>query len=250
MGFHLSTKSQVRNRTQKSKPALVLYLLCKNEMNWKLFAKIDIVLVCWFSALFPTEFFLIFKSISMVFWNGFFDVCVWLSGFVLFCLLDIRWWRIWYDFLQVLGVVSGVLVLLSSVAECRGERILKPFDYPAINCRKHSALLTEFGGIGDGKTSNTKAFKTAIDHLKQFATDGGAELIVPPGKWLTGSFNLTSHFTLYIHKDAVILGSQVWFSPLFSFLLWQTEWYGGWLSWHIQKNLFSAFKNQNQNGKL
>ncbi|RVW41941.1 putative polygalacturonase [Vitis vinifera] len=109
---------------------------------------------------------------------------------------------------QVLGVVSGVLVLLSSVAECGGERILKPFDYPAINCRKHSALLTEFGGIGDGKTSNTKAFKTAIDHLKQFATDGGAELIVPPGKWLTGSFNLTSHFTLYIHKDAVILGSQ------------------------------------------
>ncbi|KAL6320600.1 hypothetical protein AAG906_008600 [Vitis piasezkii] len=109
---------------------------------------------------------------------------------------------------HVLGVVSGILVLLSSVAECGGERILKPFDYPAINCRKHSALLTEFGGIGDGKTSNTKAFKTAIDHLKQFATDGGAELIVPPGKWLTGSFNLTSHFTLYIHKDAVILGSQ------------------------------------------
>ncbi|KAJ9679526.1 hypothetical protein PVL29_021446 [Vitis rotundifolia] len=109
---------------------------------------------------------------------------------------------------HVLGVVSGILVLLSLVAECRAERILKSFDYPAINCRKHSALLTEFGGIGDGKSSNTKAFKTAIDHLKQFATDGGAELIVPPGKWLTGSFNLTSRFTLYIHKDAVILGSQ------------------------------------------
>ncbi|KAE8733903.1 putative polygalacturonase [Hibiscus syriacus] len=42
----------------------------------------------------------------------------------------------------------------------------------------------------------------------QVAADGGAQLIVPPGKWLTGSFNLTSHFTLFVHKDAVILGSQ------------------------------------------
>ncbi|XP_016648983.1 PREDICTED: probable polygalacturonase [Prunus mume] len=56
--------------------------------------------------------------------------------------------------------------------------------------------------------SNTKAFKAAIDHLSQCASDGGAQLIVPPGKWLTGSFNLTSHFTLFLHKDAVILATQ------------------------------------------
>ena len=56
---------------------------------------------------------------------------------------------------------------------------------------------------------NTAAFISAIEHLSQFADDGGAELIVPPGNWLTGSFNLTSHFTLYVHKDAVILGAQV-----------------------------------------
>ncbi|KAF4365908.1 hypothetical protein G4B88_008381, partial [Cannabis sativa] len=74
--------------------------------------------------------------------------------------------------------------------------------------RKHSAVLTEFGGVGDGVTSNTKAFKAAIDHLRPLASDGGAQLIVPPGKWLTGSFNLTSNFTLFLHKDAVILASQ------------------------------------------
>lgn len=76
-------------------------------------------------------------------------------------------------------------------------------------CRKHSASLTDFGGVGDGKTSNTKAFKAAVDHLSQYASDGGALLLVPPGRWLTGSFNLTSHFTLFIHKDAVVLASQV-----------------------------------------
>jgi polygalacturonase len=83
-------------------------------------------------------------------------------------------------------------------------------QYQAINCRKHSALLTDFGAVGDGNTSNTKAFKAAIHSLSKYAAHGGAQLIVPPGKWLTGSFNLTSsHFTLFLEKDAVILASQV-----------------------------------------
>ncbi|MCI30285.1 polygalacturonase-like, partial [Trifolium medium] len=81
-------------------------------------------------------------------------------------------------------------------------------EYPAINCRKHIAYLTDFGAVGDGKTSNTKAFESAIRNLSQYANDGGALLVVPPGKWLTGSINLTSHFTLFLQKNAVILGSQ------------------------------------------
>ncbi|KAG8381259.1 hypothetical protein BUALT_Bualt06G0103900 [Buddleja alternifolia] len=88
------------------------------------------------------------------------------------------------------------------------NRHAEQIQYSAINCRKHSAILTDFGGKGDGKTSNTAAFKAAVDNLAKVASDGGAQLIVPPGKWLTGSFNLTSHFTLYIHKDAVLLASQ------------------------------------------
>ncbi|XP_028072415.1 probable polygalacturonase [Camellia sinensis] len=99
-------------------------------------------------------------------------------------------------------------LLSSREVECARHGHTKLFDFPAINCRKHSAVLTEFGGKGDGKTSNTKAFQSAISQLSRLASDGGAQLIVPPGKWLTGSFNLTSHFTLYIHKEAVILASQ------------------------------------------
>jgi polygalacturonase len=44
--------------------------------------------------------------------------------------------------------------------------------------------------------------------LSQYSSNGGSQLYVPQGRWLTGSFNLTSHFTLFLHKDAVILGSQ------------------------------------------
>ncbi|KAE8077756.1 hypothetical protein FH972_016287 [Carpinus fangiana] len=102
-------------------------------------------------------------------------------------------------------LILGILSL--RVAECR-VKVSSTLQYPAINCRKHSAVLTDFGAVGDGKTSNTKAFKAAIDSLSKFASDGGAQLIVPPGKWLTGSFNLTSHFTLFLHKDALILASQ------------------------------------------
>ncbi|PON96981.1 Pectin lyase fold containing protein [Trema orientale] len=35
-----------------------------------------------------------------------------------------------------------------------------------------------------------------------------ALIVLPPGKWLTGSFSLTSYFTLFLHKDAVILASE------------------------------------------
>ncbi|KAK1326636.1 putative polygalacturonase [Acorus calamus] len=74
-------------------------------------------------------------------------------------------------------------------------------------CRACNVSVTDFGGIGDGVTLNTKAFQSAVAHLSQFESDGGGLLYVPAGRWVTGSFNLTSCFTLFLHKDAVILGS-------------------------------------------
>ncbi|KAJ4954744.1 hypothetical protein NE237_011527 [Protea cynaroides] len=74
--------------------------------------------------------------------------------------------------------------------------------------RPHSVSILEFGAVGDGKTVNTIAFQNAIFYLKSFADKGGAQLYVPSGRWLTGSFNLTSHLTLFLEKEAFILGSQ------------------------------------------
>ncbi|XP_071718858.1 probable polygalacturonase [Rutidosis leptorrhynchoides] len=84
--------------------------------------------------------------------------------------------------------------------ECNIERHLIP--------RPHSVSILEFGAVGDGKTLNTVAFQNAIFYLKSFTDKGGAQLYVPSGKWLTGSFNLTSHLTLFLEKEAIILGSQ------------------------------------------
>ncbi|KAI3841580.1 hypothetical protein MKW92_043750 [Papaver armeniacum] len=109
----------------------------------------------------------------------------------------------------ILGLLS-VYLLRGVDCHRRKVKVSHSFDvqYSAISCREHTAFLTDFGGIGDGKTSNTKAFQSAINHLSQFQSQGGSQLIVPPGRYLTGSFNLTSHFTLYLHKEAVLLASQ------------------------------------------
>lgn len=85
--------------------------------------------------------------------------------------------------------------------------------------RPHSVSITEFGAVGDGKTLNTVAFQNAIFYLKSFADKGGAQLYVPPGRWLTGSFNLTSHLTLFLERGATVLASQVKFADALMFSL-------------------------------
>ncbi|KAK8965488.1 putative polygalacturonase [Platanthera guangdongensis] len=74
--------------------------------------------------------------------------------------------------------------------------------------RKIVFSIKEFGGVGDGRTLNTAAFRRSVERCREFGEEGGAQLNVPAGRWLTGSFNLTSNFTLYLEDGAVILGSR------------------------------------------
>lgn len=103
------------------------------------------------------------------------------------------------------------LLAFTNVLLIRGESndatICK--DHFMLDPRPHSVSILEFGAVGDGKYLNTLAFQNAIFYLKSFADKGGAQLYVPPGKWLTGSFNLTSHLTLFLEKGATILASPV-----------------------------------------
>ncbi|XP_047954381.1 probable polygalacturonase [Salvia hispanica] len=109
--------------------------------------------------------------------------------------------------MNVMEVMVVFVVMLMTFASGEG-RIAESGEYSAISCRGHTASILEFGGVGDGKTLNTAAFQRAVNELSKYASDGGAQLFVPAGKWLTGSFNLTSHFTLYLHKQAILLASQ------------------------------------------
>ena len=60
------------------------------------------------------------------------------------------------------------------------------------------------GVVGDGKTLNTQSLQSAIDALH---AKGGGQLYFPAGRYLTGSLQLKSNVTLYLEKEAVLLGS-------------------------------------------
>jgi polygalacturonase len=69
--------------------------------------------------------------------------------------------------------------------------------------------ISDFGAVGDGKTLNTKAFNSAIDRIRNSNNSNeGTLLYVPRGVYLTQSFNLTSHMTLYLADGAVIKAVQ------------------------------------------
>ena len=61
--------------------------------------------------------------------------------------------------------------------------------------------LTAFGGVGDGQTLNTDAFKKAIAAVQQA---GGGRLVVPKGVFRTGPFSLCSGLDLHLESGAVI----------------------------------------------
>jgi polygalacturonase len=75
--------------------------------------------------------------------------------------------------------------------------------------RPHVFNLTDFGAIGDGSTVNTKSFEEAVAAVNAKAADGGAQVVVPPGRWLTAPFNVTSRMTLFLCEGATILAVQV-----------------------------------------
>lgn len=73
--------------------------------------------------------------------------------------------------------------------------------------KNNSISVVDYGGVGDGSTLNTDAFRKAIDALSKI---GGGKLIVPAGVWFTGPIELKSNTNLHLEKGALIL-----FSPDF-----------------------------------
>jgi hypothetical protein len=62
--------------------------------------------------------------------------------------------------------------------------------------------IRDFGARGDGLTLNTKSIQAAIDRA-----GAGGEVVVPEGRFLTGSLILHSGVRLHLAKGAVLLGS-------------------------------------------
>lgn len=92
-------------------------------------------------------------------------------------------------------------IALAEMITCSG---IVPMRY-----RNDKISITDFGAVGDGRTLNTKAFQAAIYRIQHLRRRGGTLLYIPPGVYVTASFNLTSHMTLYLARGAVIKATQV-----------------------------------------
>lgn len=110
-----------------------------------------------------------------------------------------------YDNQNLLCIAAALLLVViannASLANGEGETCSNtvPMRY-----RNDKISITDYGGVGDGVTLNTKAFRAAIYRIEHLRRRGGTLLYIPPGEYLTEPFNLTSRMTLYLARGAVI----------------------------------------------
>ena len=102
--------------------------------------------------------------------------------------------------------MAAVLTLIIATSCCAAP----PDTMPAMNGNVNPALptipdhtftLTDFGAVGDGKTLNTAAFKSAIKKVQQ---SGGGRLVIPKGTFRTLPFTLCSNLDLHLENGAII----------------------------------------------
>ena len=64
--------------------------------------------------------------------------------------------------------------------------------------------VLDYGAVGDGRTLDTAALNKAIEACSEAS---GVQVLVPPGRYLSGTVHLKSHITLYLAAGATLLGT-------------------------------------------
>jgi hypothetical protein len=64
--------------------------------------------------------------------------------------------------------------------------------------------VRDYGAAGNGNTLDTPAINKAIEVC---AAAGGGQVLLPPGKYLSGTVHLKSHVTLFLEAGAALIGT-------------------------------------------
>lgn len=118
--------------------------------------------------------------------------------------------------LQGIKLVFALFVVtLPCLAESEKAKIvIASFEYNGINCRAYNASLTDFGGVGDGVTSNTKAFQSAISNQVSMVLKDITErpVIEPLPSYGRGRDATTGRFTSLVFgtnlTDVIVTGKN------------------------------------------
>ena len=78
------------------------------------------------------------------------------------------------------------------------------FIVVSVSAQQKVYLVTTYGAIGDGKTSNTIAIQKAID---QASAAGGGRVLIPAGKFVTGVLTIKSGVDLHLATNAELLAT-------------------------------------------
>ena len=64
--------------------------------------------------------------------------------------------------------------------------------------------IMAYGAVADGQTNCREAIQKAIDHCNE---NGGGRVVVPAGKYLSGTIILKSNVELHLENGAVLISS-------------------------------------------
>jgi polygalacturonase len=81
----------------------------------------------------------------------------------------------------------------------KAEKILATIQEPKFPDKVYNVV--DFGAKADGKTKNTKAIQAAIDKC---SADGGGQVLVANGDYLTGAIHMKSNVDLHIEANAIL----------------------------------------------
>ncbi|MDO5582127.1 MAG: glycosyl hydrolase family 28 protein [Planctomycetia bacterium] len=97
----------------------------------------------------------------------------------------------------VLCVIACILYIMEDVRT----------DHPAAfakEVKRFEFNAAEYGAVGDGKTLNTKAIQQALDACEK---NGGGTVIIPPGRFVSGTLFLKNNTDLHLAPGAVLKAS-------------------------------------------
>ncbi len=93
------------------------------------------------------------------------------------------------------------MIFLLAFSAALQAQILSP---ASVTIPEREVSLLDYGGVPDGCTLNTEAFRKAVSALEK---QGGGRLVVPEGIFLTGPVVLKDCIDLHLERGAVVLMS-------------------------------------------
>jgi hypothetical protein len=103
-------------------------------------------------------------------------------------------------------LVPAILCFTAALA-CGGVAVAADAGEPkahAFGSAKALFNVREYGAFGDGMTLDTPAINGAIEAC---AAAGGGQVLLPPGRYLSGTLRLRSRVTLFLDAGATLVGT-------------------------------------------